>query len=97
MSVTQPVEYVVSLSRNGEGQLTIPKRYRDDLGLDSGAPVAVLRIGDVLMLIPEQDRFKRLCESIASVFENRQITPANLIETLPAARADAFSPAGILM
>jgi AbrB family looped-hinge helix DNA binding protein len=91
MSVTQPVEYVVSTRIGEKGQLTIPKQYRDDLGLESGAPVAVLRIGEILMLIPEQDRFKRLCESIASVFESRQITPANLIETLPAARERVFA------
>jgi len=61
------------------------------LGLDSGAPAAVPRIGEVLMLIPEQDRFKRLCESIASVFAERQITPASLLETLPAARERVFT------
>ena len=60
------VEYV-SHTRIGEkGQLTIPKQYRDELGLATGAPVAVLRIGEGLMLIPEQNRFRILCESIAS-------------------------------
>jgi hypothetical protein len=70
---------------------SIPKQHRDDWGLDSGAPVAVLRIGENLMLIPEQNRFKRLCESIASVFENRKITPESVLETLPAARERVFA------
>ena len=91
MSVTQPVEYVVSTRIGEKGQLTIPKQYRDDLGLDSGAPVAVLRIGEALMLIPEQKRFDRLCGSIASVFEDRQITAASLLETLPASRERVFA------
>ena len=62
------VEYV-SHTRIGEkGQLTIPKQYRDELGLATGAPVAVLRIGEGLMLIPEQNRFRILCESIPGGF-----------------------------
>lgn len=84
------VEYV-SHTRIGEkGQLTIPKQYRDELGLDTGAPVAVLRIGEGLMLIPEQNRFRILCESIASVLEHRQLSPADLLETLPEARQSVF-------
>jgi AbrB family looped-hinge helix DNA binding protein len=89
--VIQQVEYVVSTRIGEKGQLTIPKQYRDDLGLGSGAPVAVLRIGEGLILIPEQNRFRRLCESIASVFEERQITPESLLETLPQARERVFA------
>jgi AbrB family looped-hinge helix DNA binding protein len=88
---TPPVEYIVSTRIGEKGQLTIPKQYRDDLGLNSGAPVAVLRIGEGLMLIPEQDRFRLLCDAIASVFEERQIKPANLLETLPEARERVFA------
>jgi AbrB family looped-hinge helix DNA binding protein len=91
MSVTQPVEYVVSTRIGEKGQLTIPKQYRDDLGLDAGAPIAVLRIGEGLMLIPEQNRFKDLCESIAGVFGKRQITAASLLETLPQSRERVFA------
>ncbi len=80
------VEYVAN-SRVGEkGQLTIPKQYRDELGLGTGAPVAVLRVGEALILVPEQDRFRTLCESITSVFERRQVNPTDLLDTLPEAR-----------
>jgi AbrB family looped-hinge helix DNA binding protein len=91
MSVTGPVEYVVNTRIGEKGQLTVPKQYRDDLGLDSGAPVAVLRIGEGLILIPEKNRFRLLCEAIASAFEKRQITPSNLLETLPQARERVFA------
>jgi AbrB family looped-hinge helix DNA binding protein len=91
MSATRPVEYIVNTRIGEKGQLTIPKQYRDDLGLDSGAPVAVLRIGEGLMLIPERNRFRLLCEAIASVFEERKIPPANLLETLPHARERVFA------
>jgi AbrB family looped-hinge helix DNA binding protein len=92
MSANQPsVEYVAHTRIGEKGQLTIPKLYRDELGLDAGAPVAVLRIGEGLMLIPEQNRFRNLCESIASVLERRQVEPADLLDTLPAARQRVFS------
>src|SRR5579863_2744345 len=85
------VEYM-SHTRIGEkGQLTIPKQYRDEFGLETGAPVAVLRIGNGLMLIPEQERFEALCQSIRSVLETRKITPEDLVETLPEARQRVFA------
>ena len=92
MSTHQPqVEYVAHTRIGEKGQLTIPKIYRDALGLDAGAPVAVLRIGEGLMLIPEQNRFRVLCDSIASVLEQRQLAPEDLLGTLPEARQRVFS------
>jgi AbrB family looped-hinge helix DNA binding protein len=88
---TNQIEYIVSTRIGEKGQLTIPKQYRDDLGLGSGAPIAVLRIGEGLMLIPEQTRFRLLCEAIASVFEERRIAPADLLDTLPQSRERLFA------
>lgn len=85
------VEYVANTRIGEKGQLTIPKQYRDELGLATGAPVAVLRVGEALLLIPEQNRFRLLCESITSVFERRQLTPADLLDTLPEARERVFA------
>ena len=85
------VEYL-SHTRIGEkGQLTIPKQYRDELGLNTGDPVAVLRIGEGLMLIPEQSRFEVLCQSIASVWERQGFEADDLLKTLPAARQRVFA------
>jgi AbrB family looped-hinge helix DNA binding protein len=92
MSTSQSqIEYVAHTRIGEKGQLTIPKLYRDELGLDAGAPVAVLRIGEGLMLIPEQNRFRILCDSIASVLQRRQLAPEDLLDTLPAARRRVFS------
>jgi AbrB family looped-hinge helix DNA binding protein len=92
VSTSQPeVEYVAHTRIGEKGQLTIPKLYRDELGLDAGAPIAVLRIGEGLILIPEQSRLRTLCESIASVLERRRLASADLLDTLPAARRRVFS------
>src|SRR5580692_10129812 len=85
------VEYVAHTRIGEKGQLTIPKQYRDELGLDTGAPVAVLRIGEGLILIPEQNRFRILCDSIASALESRSLSPADLLDTLPEARQRVFA------
>ena len=85
------VEYVANTRIGEKGQLTIPKHYRDELGLETGAPVAVLRVGDALILVPEQNRFRLLCESITSVFERQQVTPQDLLESLPKARDRVFA------
>jgi AbrB family looped-hinge helix DNA binding protein len=91
MSTSQPqVEYLAHTRIGEKGQLTIPKLYRDELGLETGAPVAVLRIGEGLILIPEQSRLRFLCESIASVLERRHLSEADLLGTLPAARRRVF-------
>ena len=84
------VEYVAHTRIGEKGQITIPKQYRDELGLNTGAPVAVLRIGEGLMLIPEQNRFRILCDSIASALEHRRLSPADLLDTLPEARQGVF-------
>ena len=85
------VEYVANTRIGEKGQLTIPKQYRDELGLATGAPVAVLRVGEALLLLPEQNHFRLLCDSITSVFESRQLTPADLQDTLPDARERIFA------
>src|SRR3974377_647358 len=85
------VEYVANTRIGEKGQLTIPKQYRDELGLETGAPIAVLRVGEALILVPEQNHFRTLCESIASVFELHRVTPADLLDTLPEARERVFA------
>jgi AbrB family looped-hinge helix DNA binding protein len=80
------VEYL-STTRLGErGTMTLPKEYRDELQLAPGAPVTVLRIGNGLLLLPEQERFEQLCESFASRLESAGITEAALQATLPQTR-----------
>jgi len=66
--------------------MTLPKEYRDALKLEVGAPMTVLRIGEGLILIPEQKRFDQLCDSIAARLENAGISDVALQATLPDVR-----------
>lgn len=84
------VSYVASTRLGEKGQLTVPKEYRDELGLKAGAPMAVLRIGAGLILLPEQKRFEQLCDSIAAALERAGVSPSEVLAGLPAARLRFF-------
>ena len=81
------LEYLTTTKIGEKGQLTVPKQFREDLGLGNGAPFAVLRLGDGLILLPEQQRFEQLCEQVSPRLTGTGLTPDDLIATLPEALA----------
>jgi AbrB family looped-hinge helix DNA binding protein len=80
------LEYLTTTKIGEKGQLTVPKQFREDLGLGTGAPFAVLRLGDGLVLLPEQQRFARLCEQISSALGWAGVTPEEALASLPEVR-----------
>jgi AbrB family looped-hinge helix DNA binding protein len=85
------VEYLATTKIGEKGQLTVPKQFREELGLGSGAPFAVLRLGDGLLLLPEQRRFERLCERLTAALVRAGATPEALLARLPSARKRVFA------
>jgi len=91
MATVQPLLEYLTTTRIGEkGQLTVPKQFREDLGLETGAPFAVLRLGDGLILLPEQRRFDSLCERVSSTLTAVGVTPQAVMATLPQTRERIF-------
>src|SRR5215471_2206500 len=84
------LEYLTTTKIGEKGQLTVPKQFRKDLGLGSGAPFAVLRLGDGLILLPEQQRFEQLCEKVSASLASAGLTPDDLLTTLPQARKRVY-------
>jgi AbrB family looped-hinge helix DNA binding protein len=80
------LEYLTTTKIGEKGQLTVPKQFREDLGLGAGAPLAVLRLGDGLILLPELQRFAQLCEQVGARLTRAGLTPDDLLTTLPEAR-----------
>jgi AbrB family looped-hinge helix DNA binding protein len=92
MATHQPIVEYMSTTKIGEkGQLTVPKQFREDLGLATGAPFAVLRMGNGLLLIPEQERLEHLCAEIGGAFIAAGATAEDLLETLPEVRARLYA------
>src|SRR5713226_7475945 len=85
------LEYLTTIKIGEKGQLTDPKQYREDLGLPTGAPFAVLRLGDGLVLLPEQQRFEHLCEQVWAALTGAGLTPEAILATLPKARKRVFA------
>ena len=79
------LEYLTTTKIGEKGQLTVPKQFREELGLGTGSPFAVLRLGDGLILLPEQRRFERLCERVNSSLTSVGLTLESVLATLPVA------------
>ena len=85
------LEYLTTTKIGEKGQLTVPKQFREDLGLGNGAPFAVLRLGDGLILLPEQQRFEHLCQQVSSSLTAARLKPEDLLATLPEARDRVYA------
>jgi AbrB family looped-hinge helix DNA binding protein len=85
------LEYLTTAKIGEKGQLTVPKQFRQDLGLETGAPFAVLRLGDGLILLPEQQRFEQLCEQVSARLTAVGLTSEDLLATLPEARNRVYA------
>jgi AbrB family looped-hinge helix DNA binding protein len=91
MATRRTILQYLTTTRIGEkGQVTVPKRFRQNLGLGTGAPFAVLRLGDGLLLIPEQNRFARLCDEMSAALTAAGATREAVLATLPDARKSGF-------
>lgn len=84
------VKYLNTAHLNASGQIAIPQEYRDALSLETGAPLAVLQIGDGLMLIPEQNLLIQLCNRITQVFTRYGVGADEILAGLPEARERVF-------
>jgi AbrB family looped-hinge helix DNA binding protein len=84
------LQYLTTTSIGEKGQFTVPKQFREDLGLGMGTPFAVLRLGDGLILLPEQKRFEHFCERVSSALTLAGISREALLATLPEARDRVF-------
>ena len=84
--VSVPVEYLTTARLGEKGQITLPKAYRDTVALEVGASITVLQLGSGLLLIPEDTRFRALCDRVATTFARYGVEADALLDTLPEAR-----------
>jgi virulence-associated protein VagC len=57
---------------NKKGHLRIPQEFRQELRLEAGAPVAVLRFGSALILLPQERHLSQLCKRISARLLRRE-------------------------
>lgn len=84
------VTYYSTIRLSEKGQMVLPKEYRDEMRLNAGSPIAVLKIGNGLLLLPEMEKFNALCSSIESVLLKNELTADDFLETLDETRRELF-------
>lgn len=64
------------------GQLTIPYEYRKELGLSKEDVLNILKIDDVLILVPRQLAGDVISKKIEGTMKKKGLTLQNLIDNL---------------
>jgi AbrB family looped-hinge helix DNA binding protein len=91
MASNTTLEYLTTTKIGEKGQVTVPKQFRHELRLGTGSPFAVLRLGNGLVLLPQQQRFEELCRRFSEWLANTEMTPQMLLATLPEARSRVYA------
>ena|ERR1700676_4055597 len=91
MASNPTLEFLTTTKIGEKGQVTVPKQFRRELQLGTGAPFAVLRLGNGLILLPQQQRFEELCRQVSAWLTDAKLTPQMLLATLPEARNRVYA------
>ena len=82
-----PVEASVGYAHlDAKGRLPLAKTMREALGLTAGSVVAYVRVGEGLLLIPQDSHLADLMEAAAAALERSGTSVEEVIDDLPRAR-----------
>lgn len=84
------VQYLATGRLSEKGQLVLPKEFREEQGLEAGSPVAILKIGNSLLLLPEINKFNDICNRIEMTLQNAGVRAEELLARLPESRREVF-------
>ena len=79
---------VTTATLGEQGQMILPKEFRELNQLEPGDPIAMIQIGNQLILIPEKARFVQLGNSITDKLDEAGITEEILQEGLEETREE---------
>ncbi|MBL8204850.1 MAG: AbrB/MazE/SpoVT family DNA-binding domain-containing protein [Blastocatellia bacterium] len=71
-----------------QGQMILPQEFRAVNHLEPGDLIAMIQVGNQLILIPEKERFVQLGDSIAFKLDEAGVTEEMLQEGLAEAREE---------
>jgi AbrB family looped-hinge helix DNA binding protein len=71
-----------SVRLRNQGQITMPKAVRESLAIADGDILALLQIGDLILLIPKQLRVPQLADKIATLMEQEGVSLNDLLSSL---------------
>ena len=80
---------VLSIVRlNEKGQLTIPAEYRREHDLERDSTLAVIQLGEALILAPIDEMLTKITERMEAAMRGAGVTVEELMEETLAARAE---------
>jgi bifunctional DNA-binding transcriptional regulator/antitoxin component of YhaV-PrlF toxin-antitoxin module len=80
---------VLSIARlNEKGEFTIPAEYRREHGLDRDSTIAIIQMGDALILTPIDKMLAEITERMEAAIRVAGVTVAELMEETFVARAE---------
>jgi bifunctional DNA-binding transcriptional regulator/antitoxin component of YhaV-PrlF toxin-antitoxin module len=80
---------VLTVARLSEkGQLTIPAEYRRLHDLERDSMLALIQMGDALVLVPLDEALEQITERLASAMRGAGVSVEDLISEAQAARAE---------
>lgn len=82
------MSHVITAPLGEQGQMILPKEFREVNQLEPGDPIAMIQIGNQLILIPEKARFVQLGNSIAAKLDEAGITEEMLQDGLSETREE---------
>jgi bifunctional DNA-binding transcriptional regulator/antitoxin component of YhaV-PrlF toxin-antitoxin module len=82
-------EAVVGYTRiDDKGRVSLGKPMRAALGLNAGASMAYVKVGDAIMLIPQDAHLTEVMENATRALERARISVDDLMDSLTEARAE---------
>ena len=72
------------------GQITLPQEIRDDLEINEGDTLSLVRIEDLLFLTPKRLRVSELADQFVAKMEKAGVTLADLLQGLDEVREDIW-------
>ena len=90
-TVDEPtVGFIDKVYLTRKGQVTVPKRLRQQLQMESGTALLLLQMGDALLLLPDMAGFETVRRRIQEALAKTGRTPEEIMATLPEARRRVF-------
>lgn len=84
------LENILTAKITERGQVTVPKELRERLHLSAGREVALMLIGEGLLLLPQQPIVEEICNRLRKTIAKTGKTEKEILATLPEARRKVF-------